>query len=109
MGVVPGAPDPEPDRGATTARGRSTQARLLDAAETMFLERGVDNVSLSQIRIAAGQRNPSAIQFHFGDRMGLLRAVSERHMPQSGRRAPSDAFATSPIRRRDRGCWWPPS
>jgi AcrR family transcriptional regulator len=65
-----------------TARGRSTRSRLLDAAEVLFLERGVDNVSISQIRQAAGQRNASAVHFHFGDREGLLRALADRHMPR---------------------------
>jgi AcrR family transcriptional regulator len=39
-------------------------------------------VSLREIRIAAGQRNSSALQFHFGDRDGLLAALAERHLPR---------------------------
>jgi hypothetical protein len=42
----------------------------------------VDGVSLREIRIAAGQRNSSALQFHFGGRDGLELALSERHMPR---------------------------
>ena len=37
---------------------------------------------MREIRLAAGQRNTSALQFHFGDREGLLRAITERHRPQ---------------------------
>jgi AcrR family transcriptional regulator len=55
---------------------------LLDAAERLWGERGVDAVSLREIRIAAGQRNSSALQFHFGDRDGLLLALSQRHLPR---------------------------
>jgi AcrR family transcriptional regulator len=48
----------------------------------MWGERGVEGVSLREIRIAAGQRNSSALQFHFGDRDGLLLAVAQRHLPR---------------------------
>jgi AcrR family transcriptional regulator len=39
-------------------------------------------VSLREIRIAAGQRNSSALQFHFANREGLLLALVDRHMPR---------------------------
>jgi AcrR family transcriptional regulator len=39
-------------------------------------------VSLREIRIAAGQRNSSALQFHFTNREGLLFALVDRHMPR---------------------------
>jgi AcrR family transcriptional regulator len=65
-----------------TTRGARTRELLLDAAEQLMGSRGVDSVSLREIRIAAGQRNTSALQFHFGDRDGLLRAMAERHIPR---------------------------
>lgn len=65
-----------------TARGDRTRNLLLDVAEQLFGERGVNGVSLREIRIAAGARNTAAIQFHFGDRDGLIRALEERHMPR---------------------------
>ena len=65
-----------------TARGERTREHLLDVAEQLLSTRGLDGVSLREIRIAAGQRNTSALQFHFGDREGLLRALSERHRPR---------------------------
>lgn len=55
---------------------------MLDAAERLWGERGVEGVSLREIRIAAGQRNSSALHFHFGDRGGLLLALSQRHVPR---------------------------
>ena len=67
---------------ARSARGARTRQRILDTAERLWGERGVDAVSLREIRIAAGQRNSSALQFHFGGRDGLLRAVAERHLPR---------------------------
>jgi hypothetical protein len=42
----------------------------------------VDGVSLREIRMAAGQRNSSALQFHFGGRDGLVLALFQRHMPR---------------------------
>lgn len=39
-------------------------------------------MSLREIRLAAGQRNNSALQFHFGDRDGLVLALAQRHLPR---------------------------
>lgn len=43
--------------------------------------KGVDGASLNEIKRAAGQRNAMALQYHFGDRAGLLRAVLDKHLP----------------------------
>ena len=67
-----------------TSRGERTRRRILDEAELLYGARGVDGVSLREIRIAAGQRNTSALQFHFGGADGLVRALGERHMPAVG-------------------------
>jgi AcrR family transcriptional regulator len=64
-----------------TAPGRRTRERLLDVAEQLFGERGVDAVSLREIRLAAGARNAAAVQFHFENRAGLMQALIDRHMP----------------------------
>ncbi len=42
-------------------------------------ERGVDNVTFAEITKAAAQRNNSAVPYYFGDRLGLVRAVLEKH------------------------------
>ena len=52
---------------------------LIRAAERLFAERGSDAVSLREINAAAGATNASAIQYHFGDRRGLVKAVLARH------------------------------
>jgi len=59
-----------------------TRLRILAAAEHLFAERGVAVVSLAEINQAAGQRNSSAIHYHFGSREGLLDAVLARHMTE---------------------------
>lgn len=65
-----------------SARGEQTREHLLDVAEMLLGERGVSGVSLREIRLAAGSRNTAAMQFHFGDRDGLLEALISRHMPR---------------------------
>ena len=52
---------------------------LVSAAERLFAERGSTAVSLREINAAAGSTNASAIQYHFGGRRGLLRAVLDKH------------------------------
>jgi AcrR family transcriptional regulator len=59
----------------------STRDLLLDAATRLFAEQGVDRVSLAEIVRAAGQRNTSAVHYHFGTRDEILRAVLARHVP----------------------------
>jgi len=56
------------------------RTRLLDAAEELMAEHGAFAVSLREINAAAGQRNGSGLQYHFGGREGLLQAVITRHM-----------------------------
>jgi len=53
---------------------------LLDAAAVLMDERGVDNVSLQDISQASGHRNRSAVQYHFGSRDAVIRAVITRTM-----------------------------
>jgi AcrR family transcriptional regulator len=62
------------------ARADAARTALLDAAERLFAERGIEAVSLRDVCTAAGQRNHSAAQYHFGDRRGVVAAVFERRM-----------------------------
>ena len=61
------------------ARTLGKQA-LLDAAAALMDERGVDNVSTHDIAAASGHRNRSAVQYHFGTRDAVIRAVIDRTM-----------------------------
>ena len=56
--------------------------RIIDVAEQLFGERGIDGVSLREISSAAGTSNNYAVQYHFGDLLGLLRAISKKRMPE---------------------------
>ena len=62
----------------------STKQQLIAAAETLFAERGIEGVSLREINSAAGQKNSTALQYHFVDRRGLVRAVLAKHTPDIG-------------------------
>ena len=68
--------------GACAKDGGNTREQLLDAAERLFLESSIDEVSLRAIVRAAGQKNQSALQYHFGGRGGLINAMLERRMAQ---------------------------
>jgi AcrR family transcriptional regulator len=59
----------------------TTQARLLEAAERLFAERGIDAVSLREITRESGARNAIAVQYHFTDRAGVVAAIVARHEP----------------------------
>jgi AcrR family transcriptional regulator len=59
--------------------GDDTRARIMRAAEQLFAARGIEGVSLREINRVAGQSNTGAVQYHFGDREGLLKGVIERH------------------------------
>ncbi|MFT4052811.1 MAG: TetR family transcriptional regulator [Microbacterium sp.] len=58
-------------------RGEATRRRILAAAERVFAEHGIAAAPLRDIGIAAGQRNHAAVQYHFGDRDELVRALME--------------------------------
>jgi AcrR family transcriptional regulator len=53
---------------------------LVEAAERLFAQQGIEGVSLRDVSAAAGQRNHNAAQYHFGDRLGLVAAVYENRM-----------------------------
>ena len=79
------------------------RAQLVDAAERLFAERGIAGVSLREVGAAAGQRNNSAAQYHFGDKDGLVAAIFERRMTPIDRRrramlADSDASISFLVR-----------
>ena len=62
---------------AVDPRGESTRMRILDSAEHLFSERGVNGASLRTIVAHAGV-NTAAVHYHFGSKNGLLEAVFAR-------------------------------
>lgn len=68
-------------RGAT-----ATQDRILDAAETLFMEHGFEATSLRAITAAAAV-NLAAVNYHFGSKEELFQAVLTRRLdPMNQRR-----------------------
>lgn len=59
---------------------------LIDAARTLFAERGIEGASMREVGRAADQRNTNAVQYHFGDRESLLFAVLKPHHERVGAR-----------------------
>ncbi len=53
----------------------SGREALIQAARSLFAERGIEGVSIRELGRAAKQRNNNAVQYHFGDRESLLFAV----------------------------------
>jgi AcrR family transcriptional regulator len=72
----------KPVRGKETARSGATRIQLLDAAERLFAEHGLENVTVRAIVARAGQKNASALHYHFVDRDGLIRAIHLRRNAQ---------------------------
>jgi len=68
-------PVPRPEDALAPRAGEATRQALLAAAERMFGEQGIDAVSLLAIARAAGQGNKNAVQYHFGSKGGLIRAI----------------------------------
>ncbi|WP_067172005.1 TetR/AcrR family transcriptional regulator [Microtetraspora niveoalba] len=62
-----------------TEEAPSTRARLLAAAERLFLDKGADQVSVRAINAEAGL-NPGAVHYHFGSREGLITALLEQEL-----------------------------
>ncbi len=56
-----------------------TRESLLDAAESLFSERGIQAASLRAITERAGA-NLAAVHYHFGSKQGLVRAVFSRRL-----------------------------
>jgi len=56
-----------------------TRERLLDAAQKLFVERGIDATSLRSITTEAGA-NLASVNYHFGSKNELIQAVFARHL-----------------------------
>jgi AcrR family transcriptional regulator len=50
----------------------TTRIKIMEAAERLFADRGIDGVALREIAAAAGQGNNTAVQYHFGTKERLV-------------------------------------
>ena len=87
-----------------TARAQqisTTREAILSAAERLFAERGVYAVSNRQVSEAAGQGNNAAVNYHFGTKADLVRAIVRKHTAQIERvreRMVADAGGSTELR-----------
>jgi len=66
-------------RAAAGDAGAETREALMRAGEQLMAAHGIEGVDLKTIHAAAGQRNRSAVAYHFGDRNGLVTAIGAKH------------------------------
>src|SRR5258706_3945051 len=64
---------------AIDATSAGTKARILDAAEQLFMEHGFEATSLRSLTAAAGV-NLAAVHYHFGSKEELFQAVLTRRL-----------------------------
>jgi len=60
-----------------------TRDILIETAEELFARHGIAAVSLRQIGAAAGQRNTSAVLYHFGSKQALVDAIFALRMSEA--------------------------
>ena len=77
------------DAEISTQERPSTRDHILCVAEKLFAEQGIDQISLRQITQAAGQKNASAIHYHFGSKDALVEAIYDLRMGAINRRRAS--------------------
>lgn len=58
------------------------KTRLILAGERLFAQNGIQGASMREIASQAGQGNHAAVQYHFGSREGLVRAIFDFRMEQ---------------------------
>ena len=64
---------------AAIHEAEDTKDQLLRAGEYLFARQGIDGTKIGEINELAGQRNPSAVHYHFGSKQGLVVAILRRH------------------------------
>ncbi|PCI64606.1 MAG: hypothetical protein COB37_00635 [Kordiimonadales bacterium] len=81
-----------------TKRADATRAALMAAAERLIAQKGIAEVSTRDILKEAGQKNQSALQYHFGSRGALINsAINARtHQLDAYREALMDALSDKP-------------
>ncbi|WHO40934.1 helix-turn-helix domain-containing protein [Sphingobium sp. AP49] len=62
-------------------RREATRDALIDAAERLISEEGLEKTSTRQIATAIGALNTNVVAYHFGSKDGLIQAVLHRRLP----------------------------
>lgn len=77
-------PTAEPQKGSSKRlkRGDDTRIALIEMAESMLSEYGIDAVSLRQIGQEIGSQNTNVVAYYFGNKENLVEAVFAYRIPQ---------------------------
>lgn len=75
------SPPPEKARTRIDPRKEATRVAIIEAAETLFAQSGIDGVSLRQIGAAIGSSNTSVVAYHFGSKEALVEAIFHYRLP----------------------------
>lgn len=67
-------------------RRDATRIALIEAAESLFADAGVEGVSTRQIGAAIGSSNTNVVAYHFGSKEALIEAVYRHRLPDIDRR-----------------------
>lgn len=67
-------------------RREATRAALIEAAESLFAEAGVEAVSTRRIGAEIGSANTNVVAYHFGGKDELIEAVYHHRLPDIDRR-----------------------
>lgn len=67
-------------------RREATRTALIEAAESLFAEAGLEGVSTRQIGAAIGSANANVVAYHFGGKEALIKAVYRHRLPEIDRR-----------------------
>lgn len=67
-------------------RREATRTALIEAAESLVAEVGVEAVSTRQIGAAIGSANTNVVAYHFGSKEALIREVFRYRLPEIDRR-----------------------
>jgi AcrR family transcriptional regulator len=63
------------EKAGKNAEDESTKLRLIEAGLAAFATKGLQGASLRSVNQAADARNSGATHYHFGNRLGLVRAI----------------------------------
>jgi AcrR family transcriptional regulator len=77
MSDVSSPEDRSPAARKVSKRSLETRARIMTAAEEVFARDGVAHASMAAVLREAGQRNDSAVLYHFGSRLMLAVEIIE--------------------------------
>ena len=69
-------------RKRSDSRREATTLAIIEAAESLFAQQGVDAVSMRQIGAAIGAKNTGVVLYHFGDKEALIEAILTHRLPK---------------------------